>query len=85
MCAVKPQGEIRPKRRARTGPDRGKAQIFVNGTKVATVDLYSATARPQRIVWAGNWSTTARRTITIRVVGTSGRPRIDLDAFVTAN
>jgi hypothetical protein len=70
---------------ARSGPDRGKAAIYVNGTKVATVDLYSATAQGQRVVWVGSWTTTASRTITIRVAGTIGRPRIDLDALVTAN
>ena len=70
---------------ARTGPDRGKAGIYVNGTKVATVDLYSPTAQAQRVVWVGSWTTTASRTVTIRVAGTVGRPRIDLDALVTAN
>ncbi len=70
---------------ARTGPDRGKAGIFVNGTQVATVDLYSPTTRAQRVVWVGSWSTSVSRTVTIRVAGTTGRPRIDLDALVTAN
>ena len=32
----------------------------------------------------GGWITFSRR-VTIRVAGTSGRPRIDLDALVTAN
>ena len=58
---------------------------MVNGVKVATVDLYSATSKHQQVVWAGSWTTAASRTITIRVQGTSGRPRVDLDAFVTAN
>jgi len=70
---------------ARTGPDRGKAQIYINGTHLVTVDLYSATAQAQRVVWARSWSTASERKVTIRVVGTTGRPRIDLDALVTAN
>lgn len=70
---------------ARTGPDRGKAGVFVNGTQVATVDLYSPTTRAQRVVWVGSWTTAVSRTVTIRVAGTSGRPRVDLDALVTAN
>lgn len=67
------------------GPTRGKADVYVNGVKVATVDLYSATSKHQQVVWTGSWTTAGSRTITIRVQGTSGRPRIDLDAFVTAN
>ena len=70
---------------ARTGPDRGKAGIFVDGTQVATVDLYSPTTRVQRVVWVGSWTTAVSRTVTIRVAGTTGRPRIDLDALVTAD
>jgi hypothetical protein len=70
---------------ARRGPTRGKAQIFINGTKVATVDLYASSYLNQRVVWSTSWSTAATRTITIRVHGTAGRPRVDLDAIVTTN
>jgi hypothetical protein len=70
---------------ARTGPNRGRAAIYVNGTKVATVDLYSATAQAQRVVWARSWTSSVSRTVSIRVAGTAGRPRIDLDALVTTN
>lgn len=70
---------------ARTGPNRGVASVYVNGTRVATIDLSSPTYHNQRVVWARNWSTSAARTITIRVAGTSGHPLVDLDAFVTAN
>jgi hypothetical protein len=70
---------------SRRGPDRGKAEIYVNGTKVATVDLKASSYQGQRVVWTRSWSTTASRTVSIRVLGTSGRPRVDLDAFVTAN
>lgn len=64
------------------GPTRGRAQVFVNGTRVATVDLWAPTGRPQRVVWAKSWSSVARRTITIRVVTAYGRPRIDIDGMV---
>lgn len=70
---------------ARRGPTRGKAQVYVNGVLKATVDLYSPTYQNQRVVWAANWSTSATRTISIRVLGTSGRPRVDLDAFVVGS
>jgi hypothetical protein len=70
---------------APTGPDRGKAEVYVNGTRVATVDLYAATTQSQRVVWTGSWTTATSRTVMIKVLGTSGRPRVDLDAFVTAS
>lgn len=70
---------------ARTGPDRGKAVVYVNGAKVATVDLYASTAGTQRVVWVGSWTTSVSRKVTIKVLGTSGRPRVEVDALVTAN
>jgi len=62
--------------------NRGKAYVYINGVLKATVDLYSATTLKQRIVWAANYSTSATRTITIKVLGTSGRPRVDVDGFI---
>jgi hypothetical protein len=70
---------------ARTGPTRGKAQVFINGVLKATVDLYAPTYQNQRVAWTGSWSSSASRTITIKVLGTSGRPRVDLDAFVVGS
>ena len=68
---------------ARRGPDRGRARIFVNGSAVATVDLRATNDQPQRLVWSRTWSTAKPRTITIRVEGTPGRPRVELDAIFT--
>jgi hypothetical protein len=62
--------------------NRGKANVYVNGVLNATVDLYSATTLRQRIVWSANYATSATRTVTIKVLGTSGRPRVDIDGFV---
>jgi hypothetical protein len=70
---------------ARKGPTRGRAQVYVNGVLKATVDLYASTYQNQRVAWAANWSTSATRTIAIRVLGTSGRPRVDVDAFVVGS
>jgi hypothetical protein len=67
---------------AEPGPARGEAGIYVNGVRVATVNLYSPFSLPQRIVWARSWSTAVSRTIVIRVSGSAGRPRIELDGLV---
>ena len=64
-----------------TAPNRGKARVYVNGVLVSTVDLHSATTRNQQILWSANWKTSAKRTITIIVRGTAGRPRADVDGF----
>jgi hypothetical protein len=64
---------------------RGKAAVFVNGVRVATIDLYSATTQRRWIVWRANYATSATRTLTIKVLGTSGRPRVDLDGFIVGS
>jgi len=47
-----------------------------------TVDLDRATSAARLIMMLRSWTTTGRHTLEIRVVGTSGRPRIDVDEFV---
>jgi len=66
------------------GPNRGKAGVYVNGVLTATIDLYSPTVRTKVVAWAGNWTTSVARTVTVRALGTVGRPRVDIDAFLTA-
>jgi beta-glucanase (GH16 family) len=66
---------------AARGAGRGKANVYVNGVLRATVDLYASTTLKQRVVWSANYTTTATRTVTIKVLGTSGRPRVDVDGF----
>ncbi len=62
-------------------PRRGKVRIYVNGKRVATIDLRRSSRLTRSVVWQRTWATKAKRTIRIVVVGTAGRPRIDLDAF----
>ena len=64
------------------GPTRGQARVYVDGTYVRTVDLRSASSVPRRVVYVRSWASPGKHTVEIRVVGTSGRPRVDLDAFV---
>ncbi len=68
---------------SRKAPNRGKAEIYVDGVKVATVDLYSSTYQNQVVAWVGTWSTSASRQVSVRVLATSGRPLVNVDAFVT--
>jgi CSLREA domain-containing protein len=63
------------------GPSRGKVAVYQGTRRVATLDLRGATAE-RYVAWSRAWSTSATRTIRLVVLGTSGRPRIDVDAFV---
>jgi hypothetical protein len=64
-------------------PGRGRARVIVDGTAVATIDLYSGIARHRQVVFAQSWSSQAVHTVRIQVLGQpSGRPRVDLDALV---
>jgi hypothetical protein len=62
--------------------NRGRAYVYVNGVLKATVDLRSTTTLTKRAVWSVMYSTSATRTVMVKVVGTSGRPRIDVDGFL---
>jgi hypothetical protein len=67
---------------APVGPSRGRADIYINGSRVGSVNLYSSTSKSSRVLGSWSWSTSATRTISVRVVGTKGHPRVDIDRFV---
>ena len=60
---------------------RGKANVYVDGVLKATIDLRSTTTLKQQVVWQTTFATSARHTVMIKVLGTSGRPRVDVDGF----
>lgn len=68
---------------ATRSPNRGKATIYVDGVAVATVDLYATSVRPARVVFVRSWTSPGTHAVAVRVAGTAGRPRVDVDAFVT--
>ena len=62
------------------------AEVWLDGVKVKTVDLYSSTAQWRKAVFAGNQlSTSQPHTIEIRALGaknaSSSGTRVDVDAF----
>ena len=69
---------------ARTGPDRGIANVTIDGTSKGTVDLYAAVPGAASYVYSGLKS--ARHTVVIKVLGTkrtaSTGTSVTLDAFV---
>ncbi|MBO4253906.1 peptidoglycan recognition protein family protein [Streptomyces griseorubiginosus] len=60
----------------------GQAYVYVDGVKVSTVDLKSATTLYRQAIWTRTWSGSAKHTVKIVVVGTSGRPTITTDGLV---
>jgi hypothetical protein len=62
-----------------TASDRGRADIYINGNLVQTIDLKSSTTVLRKIVFSQGWSKSAARTLEIRL---RGGARVDLDAFV---
>jgi hypothetical protein len=67
------------------GPSRGWAKVYVNGVLVKSVNLNAATNANRRILFATTWSSARSRTVTIRISGTAGPPRGDVDAFLTGS
>lgn len=67
------------------GPTRGKAEVWLDGNKVDTLDLYSATTKPGRMAWVMDVSS-ATHTVEVRALGTKNAAataaRVDIDAFV---
>ncbi|MEV6114950.1 N-acetylmuramoyl-L-alanine amidase [Streptomyces sp. NPDC052109] len=61
----------------------GQAYVYVDGTKVTTVDLKSSTTLYRQAIWTKTWSSSAKHTLKIVVVGTSGRPTITTDGIAT--
>ncbi|MFJ1655482.1 N-acetylmuramoyl-L-alanine amidase [Streptomyces sp. NPDC088337] len=60
----------------------GQADIYIDGTKAARVDLQSATTKYRDAIWTKTWPTSAKHTIKIVVVGTAGRPAVTTDGIV---
>lgn len=67
------------------GPSRGRARVYVNGNLVTKVDLHAKASASRRVLFATTWSSARSRTITVRLSGTRGHPRGDVDAFVTGS
>jgi hypothetical protein len=60
----------------------GSAKVYVDGVLAATVNLYASSFTYRYVAFAKTWTTSASHRITVVVVGTSGHPRIDIDAFL---
>lgn len=65
-----------------TGPTRGQAKVYVDGTYVKTVNLYRRSFDPRATLFRTGWKAAGDHTLTIVVVGTKGRSMVAIDDFV---
>ncbi|HEY7525753.1 MAG TPA: glycoside hydrolase family 3 N-terminal domain-containing protein [Candidatus Limnocylindria bacterium] len=65
------------------GPARGSAAVYVDGAYAGRVNLHAATRQDRQLVFARSWTESGAHRIRVVNLGTSGHPRIDVDAFVT--
>jgi hypothetical protein len=62
---------------------RGSFKVYVDGVLKATISAYSSTTKFRQDVYQFSWATAGTHKIKIVVSGTSGHPRVDVDAFLT--
>jgi beta-N-acetylhexosaminidase len=67
---------------AALGPTRGSADVYLDGELRQTVDLHAGTVSRQEVVFVASWPSQGEHTIQVVVKGTTGHPRVDVDAFV---
>jgi uncharacterized protein with LGFP repeats len=60
----------------------GQADIYVDGKKVTTAELKSATTAYRNAIWTKTWSAGAKHTLKIVVKATAGRPAVTTDGIV---
>jgi hypothetical protein len=63
-------------------PYRGIAKVYIDGVLVASPNLYFAKSRQKQVVFERDWNSVGSHTIAVVVKGTSGHPKVDVDAFL---
>lgn len=64
---------------AHKGPNRGTANVYVDGALIQTIDLHASELKTKRVVFAHTWPAAGRHSVRVVVVGND---RVDVDAFV---
>jgi len=64
------------------GPTRGRANVYLNGRLVETVNTYASRFRPAQILYQATFSKPAIRTLSVVVLGTHQHPTVAVDAFI---
>jgi hypothetical protein len=67
---------------AMKGKTAGKAYVYLDGKKVATVDLKAGKTAHRQAVWTRSWASARKHTVKVVVAGTKGRPKVTSDGIV---
>ena len=63
------------------GSSRGTIRVYIDGTSVGTVSAYRSSSQSKVVLFARSWSSSGSHKVKLLVLGTSGHPRFDIDAF----
>ena len=66
------------------GPTRGSARVAIDGSRVGLVRLHADTVRFRKEVFVSAWMPSGSHRISVRVSGTAGHPRVDVDGFASS-
>ena len=61
--------------------NRGSASVSLDGGTAATVSTHGTTIQPRTVVYIKTM-TSGAHTLLVKVLGTAGHPRVDVDAFL---
>ena len=68
------------------GPDRGNAEVWIDGTRRATINLYAAGQQPAQVVYTVEGLANATHQVELRALGSRTAPstanRVDIDGFI---
>ncbi len=62
-----------------TGPNRGSYSLTLDGVRKGSFSTYATSTRYRRLILSVTWPKSGVHVLTMRVLGTPGHPRIDLD------
>jgi probable HAF family extracellular repeat protein len=69
---------------ATTDPSFGRARVSIDGNAVTTADLGPSFGGPRATAFVHAFAKVGTHTLKITVLGTGGRPRVDIDAFAVS-
>ena len=61
---------------------RGQVRVYLDGAYITTLDLRASPWIYRNVAWSHTWSSAGTHTLKLVVVGTAGRPRVDVDAIL---
>ena len=60
---------------------RGSVKVYIDGALVTTLSCYATSSTVRWVGFAQTWASSGTHTLKLVVVGTSGHPRVDVDAI----